>query len=109
MPRIAIALNNVHPYPTLVVALRRITGRGIGELAAALSLSQPLFDDELLKPPAARQFEIVRQLLTLISVAAVPPVIEEDGRAIDEQRLRDLIENWERASPDLARAPSGAS
>lgn len=102
MARIAISVTGLHPYPNLVVALRRITGDSIGSIAAALSLGTPLLELDL--QPA--QFAKVRDLLALLRVAAVPPRVTLDGGPFEEQELLSMIEAWELA---LAQSSAGAN
>jgi hypothetical protein len=98
MPRIAISLRNMDPYPTIVAAMHRITGNRIADIAAALSYGDPVFDEELFKQPLADQFGKVRNLLNLIRVAAVPMEISADGQPMEEITLLDLMSATELAT-----------
>lgn len=104
MSQISISVQGLHPYPTLVVALRRITSGSIGAIAGALAQGTPLLTAEL-GPPS---FSAIRDLLALLRVAAVQPLITEDARTIDEQALLSVIENWELALAQPRSVANGA-
>ena len=97
MPVISICVRDAEPNPALVVALRRVTGGSIADLASAVSQGTPLYEEEVFDQPADGQVERLQELLRLLRVTALQVVISEDGREIEEMALLNQIRAWQSA------------
>ncbi|HUP92592.1 MAG TPA: hypothetical protein VM074_10125 [Solimonas sp.] len=105
MSRITISVRGADPNPALVMALRRVTGLGVAEIAEALSQGTPLFDEDLFEAHAEGQLQRLHQVLTYLRITSLQLFITEDGRPLSESRLTDAVNAWELV---LARAHAPA-
>ena len=111
MSRITISVRTTEPNVALVVALRRVTGTGIGDLATAVAQGTPLIDEDVFTNPTSAQLAKLRGVLALLGVASIPVFVKQDGRDITEHQLLESLIASEavlaknRAAADVRRKP----
>lgn len=91
MSRVTISVRITEPNVALVVALRRVTGTGMGDLATAVAQGTPLIDEDVFTNPSSAQLSKLRAVLALLGIASIPVFVKQDGRDITEHQLLEAL------------------